>query len=63
MPDGRHLHMLPFFDLMFPGSYKSSSITLDGYSDAEPPTDFMVTTRVFTHAGSRDYELELNKQT
>ncbi len=27
------------------------------------PTDFMVTIRVFTHAGSRDYELELNKQT
>lgn len=62
MPDGRYLHMLPFFDLMFPGSYESSGISLDGYSGRPSKTDFLITIRVFADAGSRDYQLKLKKQ-
>lgn len=61
MPDGKYLHMLPFLDLMFPGSYKSSEIALSTYSNMSAKENFSVIIRVFTDAGSRDYSLELKK--
>lgn len=64
LPDKKYLHMLPFFDLLFPGVYTSSKFTFDQRSrnhDNESD-EFSITLRVFTDAGSRDYFLTLKRK-
>ena len=57
LPNGRHLHMLPSFETLFPGEYTSFDLVLD-----EPPETgktYELTLRVFADAGTRDFELTI----
>jgi nucleoside 2-deoxyribosyltransferase len=64
LPDRSYLHMLPFFDLLFPGAYTSSFFVLNFLKDKTNPkySEFELTLRIFTDAGSRDYKLKLKKE-
>jgi nucleoside 2-deoxyribosyltransferase len=60
LPDKRYLHMLPFFDLLFPGAYTSSRLTFS-QNDALDDKEFEIILRVFTDSGTRDYPLKLKQ--
>lgn len=61
IPDGRYLHMLTYFEQLFPNSYSSRHVAL--YSpNFKPSKNFPVTIRVFTDAGYRDYKLHLKQK-
>lgn len=64
LPDESYLHMLPFFDLLFPGAYTSFLFVLDFLTDRTSPkyNEFELTIRIFTDAGSRDYQLKLKRE-
>lgn len=61
LPDESYLHMLPFFDLLFPGAYTSSKFVFNEDSNNKP-NEFEIFLRVFTDAGSRDYSLKLKRK-
>ena len=60
LPDGNYLHMLPYFDTLFPGAYTSYQVTFST-APAAGETD-MITYRVFTVSGTRDYNLAMAKK-
>jgi nucleoside 2-deoxyribosyltransferase len=64
LPDKNYLHVLPFFDLLFPGAYTSSNFTFEdqGSNNDAENEDFSIILRVFTDAGSRDYQLNLKRK-
>lgn len=62
LPDGRHLHMLPTFDTLFPGASCPATLSLYRLSN-EPNPDIDVTARVFSKAGYRDFPLLLKRGT
>lgn len=62
LPDGRHLHMLPTFDTLFPGASCPATLSLYRLSN-EPNPDIDVTARVFSKAGYRDFPLLLKRAT
>ncbi|MCX6164793.1 MAG: hypothetical protein NTU73_08055 [Ignavibacteriae bacterium] len=55
LPDKIYLHMLPFFDLLFPGAYASSKYIFypDTITNKVKLNEFEIVLRVFTDAGSR----------
>lgn len=64
LPDKRFLHMLPFFDLIFPGGYSSFSFTLDDpQNKLKNVKEFDIVIRIFTSSGSRDFPLKLKERT
>ncbi len=61
MPDGKFLHMLPFYDLVFPEGYTSSTVVIHENSEEslKLPEKFSITMRIFTASGFRDFPLTL----
>jgi len=57
LPDGRFLHMLPEFEILFPGAYAPINFALDCSASHKYPKSFQVTIRVFSSAGFRDFPL------
>lgn len=57
LPDGRLLHMLPVFDILFPNSYDSFDLYM-GYSEEnfKKSSQYKIIFRVFTTVGTRDFE-------
>ncbi|MGC4034921.1 MAG: hypothetical protein QM764_03095 [Chitinophagaceae bacterium] len=61
LPDKKYLHMLPFFDLLFPGAYTSSKLTFE-QNDEIDDKEFEILLRVFTDLGTRDYPLKIKNK-
>jgi hypothetical protein len=59
LPDGNYLHMLPFFDTLFPGAFTSYNVTFSTAPDLNEKD--ILTFRVYTVSGSRDYKLTMQK--
>jgi hypothetical protein len=62
LPDGNYLHMIPEFETLFPGAYTALHFSLDKYANYEGPSHFLVTIRVFSSAGFRDFPLSLRPE-
>ncbi len=62
--DGNYLHMLPSYDTLFPGYYLTSYVRLFGMGNKFNSTESenIVTIRVFTEAGPRDYNFEIKEK-
>ena len=62
LPEGQYLHMLPFSDLLFPGSYTSviSYLSSSNINFADIK-ESQLTFRVFTESGYRDHFLMIKK--
>ena len=62
LPDGHFLHMLPFFDLLFPSAYTSVvpylSSTTSNYQEIK---NSILIFRVFTNSGYRDHILKIER--
>lgn len=62
LPDKKFLHMLPSFDLIFPGGYSSFSFTFDDpQNKLSILKEFDIAIRIFTSSGSRDFPLKLKE--
>lgn len=61
LPDGRYLHMLPYFDQLFPDSYSNTTIFLDYFHEErrDMKRNFEATIRVYTDVGTRDFQINL----
>jgi nucleoside 2-deoxyribosyltransferase len=64
LPDKRYLHVLPFYDLLFPGAYTSSKFAFEQRSqnNTDEIDEFTIVLRVFMEVGSRDYFLKLKRK-
>ncbi len=60
LPDGNYLHMLPEFEMLFPGAFTSVHFMVDTISK-ESLSDFAVTLRIFSSVGYRDFPLRLHQ--
>ena len=65
LPDGNYLHMLPFFDLLFPEVFNSYYICFTGIFNHlnNFPENVAVIIKVFSDEGNREYNLTIVKKT
>jgi len=63
LPDKRYMHMLPFFNLLFPGAYASTRFLFNHANLKERSVlESSLILRVFTDMGSRDFSLKIKRQ-
>jgi hypothetical protein len=64
LPSGGYLHMLPDFPTLFPNAYASSAISLEGHPDQYlyPGEEEIITVRLFTRQGNRDFPVTIRKE-
>lgn len=60
LPDGRQLHMLPEFDILFPGAFTSFLLYFSSHRNVSHHP-FTAIIRIFTDTGYRDFTLELKE--